>query len=124
MACPHVLTMQRINQLDVDHNARAFATYASFQYICHTKNFPNLAQIARGNVPKLHYGGTADHFQAADLCQTRENIILNAVGEECVFLVRAKILEGKNGDAFPRDRLACLPVKRKSPNDQQCNNEQ
>ena len=43
---------------------------------------------------------------------------------ECVFLVRAKILEGKHCDAFLRNRLACLPVKRESPNDQHCNNEQ
>jgi hypothetical protein len=49
---------------------------------------------------------------------------LNAVGKVSVGFVFAPVFERQHRNAFLRDRLASLPVKRKSPDDQHCNHQQ
>jgi hypothetical protein len=49
---------------------------------------------------------------------------LNTFGEIGVVRIAAEVFKRKHSDAFLRDRLARLPVKRESPNDQHCNNQE
>ena len=50
----------------------------------------------------LHHRGATDHFQITDLRQARQHIVLDAIGEEGVFLVLAQILQRQDRDRFFR----------------------
>ena len=41
----------------------------------------------------------ADHLQVGDFCQLGQNVVLYAVGKECVLLFVAKIFKGEYSDA-------------------------
>src|SRR4029434_5293239 len=56
--------------------------------------------------------------------QPRQDLLLNTVGEIGVIRIATQIFERQHSYAFLRDRLACLLVKRESPNDKHCNNQQ
>ena len=49
---------------------------------------------------------------------------MDALRKVGVGVVFPPVLKWKHRDTFPRDCLASLPVKRKAPNDQHCNNQQ
>ena len=63
-------------------------------------------------------------FKSAIFDKQRQNFVLNTVGKVSVGFVFAPVFKWKHRNAFLRDRLASLPVKRASPNDHHCNNQQ
>jgi hypothetical protein len=57
-----------------------------------------------------------------NLGQARQNLVLDALGKVRVGFVLAPVFKWKHRNTFLRNRLASLPVKRESPNDQHCDN--
>ncbi len=91
---------QRIDQLHCHHNAIAFATNAAFQNVSDPEHLPNLSQTMHCSTSITHHAGATDHAQIFDPGQTRQDVVLDAVGKECVFLIVAEIFEWKNRNAF------------------------
>src|SRR2546423_1241745 len=104
--------VQRVDQLDINHDAVAGPTHTAFQHVRYPEDFANFAQVAHGSTGKLHYRGTADDAQPADLRQTGKNVILDAVGEKRVFLIGAKVRERQNGNTLFRNRFAAFATER------------
>src|SRR5581483_8267564 len=92
----------RIDQLHVDHDSIAFSPHTALKNIRYAKRLSDLAQVLRCDVAKLHYRGTANDSEIFDLCQTGEDVVLNAVCEKCIILVRAKVLKRQHSDGFLR----------------------
>ena len=59
---------------------------------------------------KLHHTRSADHFEPADFCKLRQDVVLNTVGKGYVLLVVTKILKWQNCDTCCR-RLGLLSRK-------------
>ena len=57
-------------------------------------------QIAFGVCAILHDGGTANHFELADLGEIIEDLILHSVRKVGVIFARTNVIEGKDGNAF------------------------
>src|SRR6266536_3361937 len=95
--------------------------HAAFEYGGHAEFAGHSLQVFR---LAFVFGGRSprDNFQVADAGEFGQDFILSAVGEIGVRFIFAQILEGEYRDALLRNRLACLPVKRESPNDQHCDN--
>jgi len=100
------------------------ALNASFQEMGYAKLLSDFPQVSWIATFIQHHRSAADHFQVGDLREIGKDFILNAVSEVSVLLIRAQALKRQHRDALLRNRLTCLPVKRKSPNDQHCNNQQ
>src|SRR5579864_969452 len=116
--------LQSVDQLHVYYNSLAFAADASLQNVGHTEQLSNFTQAMRRRIAKLHDRRTTNHAHSADLRERGQNVVLNSVGEECVLLVVAKILERQHGDAFLRNRFAARTSKRNPPVNQQPNQDQ
>ena len=52
------------------------------------------------DVTKPHHRRTTDHSEFFDLCKTRQNIVLDTIGEKSVVFLGAEILEWQHRDAF------------------------
>src|SRR5436190_2178730 len=91
-----------IDQLHVDHYAVTLPPHTTLQDICHAKRFTDGAQVLCCSVAKLHHRRTADDSEIFDLCQTREDVVLNAVCKKRIVLIRAEVLKRKHRDGFLR----------------------
>ena len=91
---------QRIDQLHRHHDAIAFAADAAFQNVGDPERLPNLSQIMHRSTSITHHAGATDHAQIFDPGQTRQDVVLDAIGKKCVLLIVAEIFEWKNRNAF------------------------
>src|SRR4029077_18800470 len=91
---------QRIDQLHCHHNAITFAANAAFQNVSDPERLHNLSQTMHCSTSITHHAGATDHAQIFDPGQTRQDVVLDAVGKECVLLIVAEIFEWKNRNAF------------------------
>src|SRR6266567_6389369 len=91
---------QRIDQLHRHHDAIAFAADAAFQNVGDPERLSNLSQTVHRSTSITHYAGATDHAQIFDFGQTRQDVVLDAIGKKCVLLIGAEIFEWKNRDTF------------------------
>src|SRR4030095_2483313 len=93
----------RLNELDVDVDAitcflnTAFENVGDTQF---TRDFPEICR--RALVSRC--GSARDDAKSADFRKRGDNFVLNALSKKRVLLVRAQILEWKNGDALIKNR--------------------
>src|SRR6266480_191632 len=98
--------------------------HAAFHHVTDTQLLRDFFEIARDVALVLLYRSAADYFQILNLREVRQQLILDSICKKSVLLFIAEIFQRQHRNAFLRNRLAGLPVKRASPNDQHCNNQQ
>ena len=102
---PEMRISPSINQLRSHAHFAICSLDASFENV---RNAELLARSHASSVSRrqlvLHHARAADHLQVRDLGQSRQNIVLHAVGKKRVLFAFAEIFEGKNSDAFLRNR--------------------
>ena len=98
---PNVGIGPRVDQLRIHPHPVARSAHRAFEDVGDAERFADLAQVARAG-PVLLHGSPADHFQVRDPGEAGENVVVHAVGEECVLAVVTQVFKRKNGDAFFR----------------------
>lgn len=86
-----------------NHEMTTLAPHAPLEQISHPERLPDLACFALLALAVGLDGVATDDLEVADPGEAGEDVVLDALGEECVLLVSAKVGEGKHGDAFFRD---------------------
>jgi len=79
-------------------NSGSVPAYASFQHVGDTQRITDLPRVLLAAI--LHDAGAADHLEVGDFRQFDQDIVLDAVGKECVLLLIAQIFEWQNRDTF------------------------
>ena len=120
---PQMRIAGHLDELDGDAHLIGGFLDAAFKDVRYAKLLRDFGEIARFALITLRRRAR-DHFQIRNLREPREDFFPDAIREVGVRFVFAQVFEWKHGDAFLRNRLASLPVKRKSPSDQHCNNQQ
>ena len=87
----------RVDELDIHPHLVIRLLHATLQDVRHAKLLGDLREIVRRAFEMLRRRA-GDHFQVGDLCQPRQNFVLDALGEVGVRLVLAQVLEGQDGD--------------------------
>src|SRR5438093_13516917 len=95
---PKVSVPTRVNQLRVHPDAITSAACRAFQNMCYTQCQPDFTQIARATLELLQRGAAND-FKVRDLCQIRENVIVNTGREVFVTFVVTVIFLRDSGGA-------------------------
>src|SRR4029453_7751390 len=93
----------RLNELDVDVDAITCVLNTAFQNVGgpqFTRDFPEICR--RALVARC--GSARDDAKSADFRKRGDNFVLDALSKKRVLLVRAQILERKNGDALIKNR--------------------
>jgi hypothetical protein len=97
---PHLLPVARIDQAHIHEYAVVGAAHAPLEHVRDAELSPDDAQVALCRIAVAHHGCAADDLQLLDARQAREQIVLDAIGEERVFRVAAHVLERQDGDRF------------------------
>jgi hypothetical protein len=97
---PQMLVGGRFDQLHVDSNLVAGALNSALHHIRDTQFLRDLGNLL-GGVPVFHNGGSGDDFDRANLRERGQEVVVDAVGEELVFLAVAAIGEGQDGNGYP-----------------------
>ena len=85
------------DELHIDvHRVRHFL-HASFENVCHAELPCDFSKVLR-TACVMRSRSARDHFETADLGQSRQNFVLNTFGEVSVGLIIAEVLEGKHSD--------------------------
>src|SRR5689334_9378468 len=108
MVGPDVRVIAGVDELSADSNRVRGALHASLKDKCNAKSLRDFTDVSRNAASVLLHAGATDHFQVRDLCQVGENLVLDAVGKECVFLVLAEICERKNRNTLLGRALALI----------------
>ena len=93
--------------MHIHHHAVAFLAHAALENVRHAKLPPDVAHVLSCGVTKRHHRGTTDDSELFNLCQTRQDIVLNAVCEKCVLFLRTEILERQYRDTFFLRQRGC-----------------
>ena len=113
----------RLNQLNIHTHLVGRFLHAPLKNDRYAKLLGDLAQIP-GFALILLRGTARNHFQIRNASQPRQDLLLNAGGEIGVIWIATQIFERQHRNTFLRNRLASLSVKRESPDDQHCYNQQ
>ncbi len=92
-----------LDELRVDPHPVADPLHTSFQDMSYPEFTPDILCIPIRPRLVSHHGGAADDFQAAQLCEIRQNLVLHAVGEVSIGFIIAQIRKWKNRDTFVGD---------------------
>ena len=93
-----------VDQTHIEHDAIRGTTDAALKDMRDPERLSDLPQFpAHSRAPIDHDRRARDDSKFFDLPQTRQDIVLNAIGEEGVILFCAHIFERKDGDALFRD---------------------
>ena len=70
----------RVDQLDIYPHLASRFLHATFKNVCYAKLPCDLGEIARFAVVSLR-GRARNYFQVCDLCQSRQDLLLDAFSE-------------------------------------------
>ena len=85
--------ISRVDQLDVYSHPFTFLLHTALKDIGNAEFPADVPQILASDITVSHHGRAADDSEVFDLCKTRQDVVLNAVGEKRVLFFRTKILE-------------------------------
>ena len=98
----------RIDQLRAHSDVIIRALHASFKNMGHAQGFSDVTQTALCPGPILHRRCPTDHLKIRDLCEHGENLVLDAVCEISVLLVRTEIFEWQDSNALLGNCQSCV----------------
>ena len=97
---PQMSIGSRIDQLRTHSDVIIRALHASFKNMGHAQGFSDVTQTALWPGFILHCRCPTDHLKIRDLCKHGENLVLDAVCEISVLLVRTEIFERQDSNAL------------------------
>ena len=112
-----------VDQLNIDGDPVREAAHASLENVRHAERLADFQNVPFVGVAVFHHAGAADHLEVLDLGQDRQQIVLNAVGEEGVLLLEAEVLKRKHGDALFPGRSKALPGQDGDDNEERADDE-
>src|SRR5215475_3815291 len=95
-----------LDEVHADADCVASFLNATLKNVCHTKLLRDLREIARFALIPLRRSAR-NYFQVRDLCQAREDFLLNTIRKIGVIWVAAEVLERKHGNAFFKNCPHC-----------------
>src|SRR6202011_1975250 len=98
---PNMGVIGCLDELHVYAHGVTTLLHASFHDMCDTQLLGYLTEVSRRTLVMLSRCAR-NYFQLGDLCETRENLILNAVSKVGVCFFFAPVFEWKHRDAFFR----------------------
>ena len=99
---PDVLVVARVDELAGDADLAAGAAHAALENVGDAKFLADLPH-GLGRAAILEHGGARDHLQLGHDGEVRQQILVDAVGEEPGVLVLAHVGEREDGDGFVAD---------------------
>ncbi len=108
---PQVFVGGHVDQLGVDADPVAGPLHAAFEDGGDAQFGGDFGDCL-GGAAVLHHRGARDHLQVADLGQLREQVVVDAVGEEQVVFVVAAVGEGQHGDGVARVKVSSVRLGR------------
>src|SRR5439155_23566868 len=94
---PDVGIGPRVDQLRVQMKMRAGPADAALQNVRYPQLVTDLAHIPFAAV--IHHTRPADDFEAGNLRQLGQNVVLNTVGKGCVLFLLAQVFKRQDGDS-------------------------
>src|SRR6266700_5853728 len=99
---PQMRIGRGVNQLHVHPDLIGRLLHAAFENVCYTKLLGDLRQIVRRTLEMLS-GRARDDFQIGNLCQSRQDFFLYAIGKVSIVRVATEVLERQYCDALFRN---------------------
>ena len=104
--CPQVNIGCAVNQLHIDAYLVAGTLHATFQYNCGTQFAGNLRDGQLG-IDIVHHRCARDHFEASDLRQLGEQIVMDAIDKISILRVAAAIAKWQHRNQALDGRCRC-----------------